>query len=46
MTATIKALCVGMPKIVNDNGREVLTGIWKHATDDQVRVHATDGWHR
>lgn len=28
-----------MPRIVDDNGKEVLTGIWKHPVDGQVAVH-------
>lgn len=40
MTAVINSLCTGMPKIVNDNGREVLTGIWKHPVENRVNVHA------
>lgn len=39
MKAEIKSVCVGMPKLVDDDGREVLTAIWKHPVDKRVKVH-------
>ena len=38
MTATIKSLCIGMPRVVQDNGKDVLTGIWKYPVEDPVQV--------